>query len=647
MADPIVPNVVVSMPSQNFTLARSFKAAANGKVYIGKIDTDPTIPENQIQVYVQNEDDTLVPIAQPIIINTGGYPVYGGQISKFVTVEGHSMAVYDAYNVQQFYFPNVLKYDPDMLRTDLAQPDGVDLVSNAADQRVLSSPDGWDYVSASLQTVHSRSTEDASIFDYIDNPTDFNNLKNSAGVEVDVSAYLTSAVASGLMAIRFPPVVGVYTAENVSLPLGFVIKGWSRRPYTVNDNSSFNGAGTVIRLKAGATRMFSLGGRNTFDSVVLDGRDRSVSFMQGTSQMAGCRFVNCGLYRWNNAFGGVSAANYIGTLYATGCNVSGNNTGFYNLIDARIVDCVVNANVLRGVSLLTGANSNSFVGVRNEWNGSENWYAFGSRDNVVTGEICDRAGLAGFAALGGALWTISGVAVRRSGRFAEPGSRDNAHFRVEDGSQIILAGVITSTGRNDDGTGNVSPENTIRTFGTTTGMKIVAAGCVLSGSTGTPFLQSVVPQFKSIVGCQGITDSRNVDYKQTASGVDSIGPVVGSVNLPAGGTTTITLLRPTVVQYSNTPSDHIALKIIARDATAGSKEVYRVPLLFRNEIAGVALVTLIESQQSSYPNTSGWGPSGTLVTVTVSVSNDGGTLSVVLVSKDGKVRDICAQLCEV
>lgn len=128
MADTIIPNVVVSMPSQLFTLARSFKAAANGRIYIGKIDTDPTIPENQIQVYLENEDGTHVPIAQPIIINSGGYPVYGGQIAKFVTVQGHSMAVYDAFGVQQFHFPNVLKYDPDQLRTELAGPNGAALV---------------------------------------------------------------------------------------------------------------------------------------------------------------------------------------------------------------------------------------------------------------------------------------------------------------------------------------------------------------------------------------------------------------------------------------------------------------------------------------------------------------------------------------
>lgn len=115
----ITANVVVSMPSQLFTMARSFKAVANGKIYIGKIDTDPVNPENQIQVYVENEDGSHVPVSQPIIINAAGYPAYNGQIAKLVTVQGHSMAVYDAYGAQQFYFPNVLKYDPDQFKNQL------------------------------------------------------------------------------------------------------------------------------------------------------------------------------------------------------------------------------------------------------------------------------------------------------------------------------------------------------------------------------------------------------------------------------------------------------------------------------------------------------------------------------------------------
>lgn len=105
------PNVLISMPTQPFTMARSFKACANGKIYIGKVDTDPMIPANQIQVYIEREDGTYVPVPQPININAGGFPVYLGQIAKFVTTQAHSMTVNDAYGAQQFYYQNVVKSD--------------------------------------------------------------------------------------------------------------------------------------------------------------------------------------------------------------------------------------------------------------------------------------------------------------------------------------------------------------------------------------------------------------------------------------------------------------------------------------------------------------------------------------------------------
>ncbi|MFS3317578.1 phage tailspike protein [Escherichia coli] len=91
-------------------------------------DTDPTIPANQIPVYIESETGDLIPTAQPIVINAGGYPVYNGQISKFVTVQNYSMAVYDAYGSQQFYFPDIAKYDPDQLRQQLESSSGADIV---------------------------------------------------------------------------------------------------------------------------------------------------------------------------------------------------------------------------------------------------------------------------------------------------------------------------------------------------------------------------------------------------------------------------------------------------------------------------------------------------------------------------------------
>lgn len=124
----IVANVVVTNPRPIFTDSRTFRAVANGRVYIGLIDTDPTIPSNQIPVYIENEDGSTVPISQPLIINAAGKIVYSGQIVKIVTVQGHSMAVYDTYGSQVDYIANVLKYDPDQLEQRLLLTTGAGLI---------------------------------------------------------------------------------------------------------------------------------------------------------------------------------------------------------------------------------------------------------------------------------------------------------------------------------------------------------------------------------------------------------------------------------------------------------------------------------------------------------------------------------------
>lgn len=148
------PNIIVSMPSQLFTLARSFKAAANGSIYIGAIDTDPLIPANQIQVYVANEDGTFTAVAQPIKINVAGYPVYAGEIAKFVTESAQSMKVMDSFGVQQFYFPNVLKYDPDQLRLQLSQPGGAAMIGTTQGDTVQ---DEINSINTSLTFIGSSS----------------------------------------------------------------------------------------------------------------------------------------------------------------------------------------------------------------------------------------------------------------------------------------------------------------------------------------------------------------------------------------------------------------------------------------------------------------------------------------------------------
>ncbi|MEB6533283.1 phage tailspike protein [Pantoea stewartii] len=123
----ITANVVVTNPRPIFTATRSFKALANGRVYIGIIDTDPTIPANQIPVYLENEDGSHIQIPQPLIINAGGKIVYNGNVTKVVTQQGHSMAVYDAYGSLEDYIPNILMYDPDRFQSRLADTTDVSM----------------------------------------------------------------------------------------------------------------------------------------------------------------------------------------------------------------------------------------------------------------------------------------------------------------------------------------------------------------------------------------------------------------------------------------------------------------------------------------------------------------------------------------
>lgn len=100
-----------------------------------------------------------MPVAQPIIINAGGYPVYNGQIAKFVTVQGHSMAVYDGYNAQQFYFPNVLKYDPDQLRQELSS------YGNGLGDALVAVK--YPSTSSSDRTQHEKNTDYLSVADFV------------------------------------------------------------------------------------------------------------------------------------------------------------------------------------------------------------------------------------------------------------------------------------------------------------------------------------------------------------------------------------------------------------------------------------------------------------------------------------------------
>jgi hypothetical protein len=632
MAD-IIPNVVVSMPAQLFTQARSFKGNAAGKIYIGKIDTDPTIPDNQIQVYLQNEDGTVVPVPQPVITNAGGYPVYGGQVAKFVTVEGHSMAVYDAYNVKQFYFPNVLKYDPDMLQQRLAAPGGYQLVNDAASAATLASETGGVNIGFGMSTIAAILDSFLSVQKFM-SPAEIADA-NSANPVMDHSHAFASAAAKSLM-IYVPPVLGAYISGDVPLPLGVNILGFSRKLYTVSDSSNFNTCGSVIRKKAGATSIFNFRSGTTLTGIVFDGLDKLTPFMQrvaGTTSLGNVRAVRCGFYRFSNAIGG-TAGQYIG-VQLSDCQIASNFRGVYSTIDSMFIGCTINANDDDGVNLQKGANDNTFNGCRIEWNGGNNVVAVGALNTTIIGELNDRAGKAGIACLAGAEVFVTGVRMRRNGRIAAAGTSDNTHFRLEgDGSALIINGVSTKIGADDTGGGQVSPQYSIYTGGSSTNMKLIISSSDFEGSTGTHFFAATTPANMRIINNIGLNSVSNSGFDRVLNGSRFVYGLTKQISAP-GQAITLAMQQPAYNQTSRYPLRTIQIE--SRSTIDGTDEIYSMEVSFSAESYGSRFIVTNERSTPA----GRFGTSGATVNVAITeLSADASTFNVVLTPTDSKNREV-------
>jgi hypothetical protein len=106
---------LVDSPYSPFTIPNQFKSISNGKVYIGIVDQDPVNPTQRIPVYVVNESGLNVLVTQPLSLNAGGYLVYNGQVSKFITEQPYSMVVLDKLGAELWRVDDVSKVDPEYL----------------------------------------------------------------------------------------------------------------------------------------------------------------------------------------------------------------------------------------------------------------------------------------------------------------------------------------------------------------------------------------------------------------------------------------------------------------------------------------------------------------------------------------------------
>lgn len=506
----------------------------------------------------------------------------------------------------------------------------------------LSSATGADNITLGLAAISELFRP--SIFRYM-TKADRDTIKGTVGIEVNVDYALKAAIDDGLMELYFPPVKGIYVlgATPVTLPIGFALEGTCLRPYTVSSDATFNNTGTVIRTAVGKTFPFYSVGRHLFRNINFDGRDKTGYLFYGLNssvQFNGSRVEGCGIYRfaigigWNT--GGVSR--YIATVKAHFCSISGNRDGVKNLIDSMMIGCTINAND-RGVALLGGANSNFFGGCRNEWNAGDNWYAYESIENQISGELCDRAGRGGVVAGKDSSWIVTGVVVSRSGANQPVNDNYSANFVIIDNGKIVISGVRTRNGANEWGQGGTnSPSFNVSVLGSGNGTLLV------SGSDMTGFVTSAINQKaptlnKSITGNLGMDDDVNIGMTQVVKGRRIIGSQ-SSGRLSATVGATLSFTQTNIVQDLYGTYITRAILIECRIGSTAQGDYIKIPIGVRHEnnfYLDVITSGIVASSGRI-------GLSGTGVTVSLSIDSSTGDISVTLTSVDGLVRDVNVSL---
>ncbi|EMM1886020.1 hypothetical protein LVU53_03910 [Klebsiella pneumoniae] len=464
----------------------------------------------------------------------------------------------------------------------------------------LSSSNAWKKdIYAGQQSLEERLKETASIFDFIQNKEDIYQLKNITGIEIDVSKAFDTAISSGAKSLFFPPVPGVYVLGNMrkSIPFGFFIYGHCRKPYIIKGDDSFNNTGTVIRLAKDAEYIFPASSYIKCQGIVFDGRNRKKPFLNHHNQIRGGLLEDCGLYRFSIGVGSYSYT----SIYIIRCSISDNVHGISNLIDSKVIDSVINANKGRGVNLLKGANNNIFINVRNEWNEKENYYSDGSKQNIVSGEMSDRSGLSSFVARNGGSWLISNHIVKRSGRYANTESPDSSHFKLAgNNSKIYLSNVLTTTGVDDDGKGNISPAYVISTEGKSRDNIITATGCDFTGSLKTPIRDESNSIITNIICCLGIEDSVNSGIYQYTNGKLHIGKIIEHICVKANSSTNIRHVQTSIKNIIKNQPLRWTLEIIGFDEITNAPIYYYIPLIIQKTQEDIIL-TVLKEKVDCYP----------------------------------------------
>jgi parallel beta-helix repeat protein len=301
------------------------------------------------------------------------------------------------------------------------------------------------------------------------------------GVTDDTTAF-NNALAT-LKPIYAPP--GTYVVGDVAMPAGSMLHGRNAGGY-----GSLTAGSSVLKRKAGCTRIINRTGWSIIRSVAFDGVDKTCVGIGGAygGEVSNCYIQFC-TYGINAEYHGIIADS--NTIY--GCT-----TGIRNPVDSRIHNNTVAASTASGVILESGANDNIIAANKLEWNEGYNLKLSGANHNTIVGNVIDRGYVGGiYVGQGAAFNTIAGNMLRRNGRNDAGASEADAHFILNNCDNLVISGNATKVGVNDDGSGANTPKYVIKSVNACSNLVITgndftgftSATCLNYSTQPTPIIQ--------------------------------------------------------------------------------------------------------------------------------------------------------------
>ncbi len=254
---------------------------------------------------------------------------------------------------------------------------------------------------------------------------------------------------------------------------------FSHLPATYYNAADMAGLGNrVAQLKAldGASTVLDLNGAKgvRLSGLTINGNAQTAHGISGSALTPHLQDIS--VFACDIGMGG-----YWGGAELISCSAGGNKTGLKDLIDAKVYGGFFNANST-GIYMGEGANDNTFIGVKNEWNSQDNYLFYRTSSNSIIGGVIDRAGRYGINLAESEL-IVSGLKMRRNGY--KGGT--SGHLHLKDARSVSIHNIITQHGVNDDGsTGLDSPEHAITFAGNSD--RVTLIGNDLTGCTGTALI---------------------------------------------------------------------------------------------------------------------------------------------------------------